>query len=140
MTIQTAATRLLALDWAQRSALLRAWAMGVVCVVWLRFGSFESARRTMLRLAGVGHFSAADAAWIASAGSGRAPGAKCLVRALVGEALLRASGHDPRLCIGVALDGGFRAHAWVEVDGRAVVGSAQDGEYSRLAPVKVVTA
>jgi hypothetical protein len=54
---------------------------------------------------------------------------------LVLEALLRAAGRQPEVCLGVAVEGGFRAHAWVEMDGAAVLGAPQPGEYVRLMPM-----
>lgn len=52
------------------------------------------------------------------------PGATCLVQALAGMALLARQGYSATLCIGVAKrDEAFGAHAWVECDGRSVVGS-----------------
>jgi len=51
------------------------------------------------------------------------PGATCLVQALAGMALLARQGYAATLCIGVTKrDEAFGAHAWVECDGRAVVG------------------
>lgn len=55
------------------------------------------------------------------------PGATCLVQALAGMALLARQGHAATLCIGVTKrDAAFGAHAWVECDGRAVVGVQAD--------------
>lgn len=53
------------------------------------------------------------------------PGSTCLVKALVGERLLRSVGVDARLRIGAARSphNEFEAHAWVEVGGRGVLGS-----------------
>jgi hypothetical protein len=119
---------------------VRAWWMGAVCLAWLRFGTLGGAQRMLARLAGAGGLSADEAAWTAEAGAGRVPGGRCLTKALVGEALLRASGYDPELCIGVAVKNGFRAHAWVELHGRVVVGAGGAGEYERLAPARAVMA
>jgi hypothetical protein len=141
MTLQMKTLKWLAVTGQQRRMVLRAWVMGVACVICLRFGTYDRARRVMARMAGRQcGLSVSEAAWAAMAGAGRAPGAKCLATALVGEALLRASGHEPELCIGVALEGGFRAHAWVESGGQAVVGTPQDGEYERLVPAGAATA
>lgn len=90
----------------------------------------------MARMAGPGvGLSSGEIAWAAAAGAGRAPGAKCLAIALVGEAMLRAAGYEAELCIGVSTREGFKAHAWVELDGRTVIGATAEGAYERLEPV-----
>ena len=51
----------------------------------------------------------------------------CLYRALGGYALQRAAGHQVRFVLGVrTVDGQLQAHAWLERDGRAIVGALQD--------------
>lgn len=54
------------------------------------------------------------------------PSASCLTQALAAKALLRRSGHDAKLRIGVTKGGAgdFQAHAWVEIDGRSVIGGS----------------
>ena len=136
MTLTYAMKRWLACGWRQRRAVLFAYMMGAMCRVALRVGRYETARRVMARIAGSGcGLSAGEISWAAVAGAGRVPGANCLVVALVGEAMLKASGYEANLCIGVSTREGFKAHAWVEMDGRAVIGAAADGEYTRLEPV-----
>jgi hypothetical protein len=51
--------------------------------------------------------------------------ATCLTKALVLHALLRRGGTDSTIVVGAArIDGSFRAHAWVEVGGRTVLGDS----------------
>lgn len=52
------------------------------------------------------------------------PGATCLTQALASRFLLRISGQASDLKIGVEKDENnrFGAHAWIEVDGRIVIG------------------
>jgi Transglutaminase-like superfamily len=59
-----------------------------------------------------------------SAGLHSPLGTTCLATALVAQAMLQHHGHDARLRVGVRRDanGAFRAHAWLERDGRVVVG------------------
>lgn len=54
------------------------------------------------------------------------PSASCLTQALAAKILLRRSGHEAKLRIGVAKGaaGDFQAHAWVEVAGRSVIGGS----------------
>ncbi|MBA3974975.1 MAG: hypothetical protein C0504_12260 [Candidatus Solibacter sp.] len=141
MTLKRFMKRWSECGWRQRLAVVCAFMMGAMCRVALRVGPYEAARRSMGLIAGAGSgLSAEQIAWAAMAGAGRVPGAKCLVVALVGEAMLRASGYEAELCIGVSTTEGFKAHAWVELDGRAVIGAAADGGYARLEPVGAVAA
>lgn len=57
-------------------------------------------------------------------------GAQCLTRALAARVLLSRQGYASQLRIGVAKDeiGQLEAHAWVEREGRAIVGGLKDGE------------
>ncbi len=59
-----------------------------------------------------------------SAGLHSPLGSTCLATALVAQAMLQRHGHHARLRVGVRRDpaGAFRAHAWLEREGRVVVG------------------
>jgi transglutaminase superfamily protein len=66
------------------------------------------------------------------------PGATCLTQALAAQWLFAWFGHPTQLRIGVAKANGklLRAHAWLESDGRVVVGgeSLEQDEYAVLSP------
>ena len=84
-----------------------------------------------------GWIPAEEIAWAVKAASVRIPGAtNCLVRALALKYLLSAFGHDARLVLGAGyLDGGrFEAHAWIESDGRILIGEFNDGQYAPFSP------
>ncbi len=51
----------------------------------------------------------------------------CFPQALLGEMLLRRGGFNPQLRIGVFKENStqLKAHAWVELDGRAIIGGPQ---------------
>ncbi|BAZ11055.1 hypothetical protein NIES4071_28800 [Calothrix sp. NIES-4071] len=55
-------------------------------------------------------------------------GAKCLARALTTQVLMNWCGYKPELRIGVSKGetGTFEAHAWIEYQGRVVIGYLQD--------------
>lgn len=55
-------------------------------------------------------------------------GVKCLARALTTKVLLNWYGYTPDLRIGVAKgdDGQLEAHAWIEYQGRVVIGNLRD--------------
>jgi hypothetical protein len=94
-----------------------------------------------------GSLSVEQVAWAVEVASKRTVGSTtCLVEALAAQVVLAAQGHPARLRLGVArtVAGGVQAHAWVESDGRVVIGgSASDlerfscfpalDEYQRLA-------
>jgi hypothetical protein len=62
--------------------------------------------------------------WAVAAAARSVPGATCLTQALVTQALLSRRGYQASLCIGVARGetGEFQAHAWVECQGKVVLG------------------
>lgn len=67
--------------------------------------------------------------WAINASSRYMPGnVKCLARALAGQILLSRNGYAPQLRIGVAKGdrGQLEAHAWVEANGKVVIGNLQD--------------
>ena len=80
--------------------------------------------------------SAAQIVWSIEAASRRIPRASCLTQAIATQILFRRHGYGSRLCLGVAPDAGsFRAHAWIERNGKIVIG----GEESRaLTPLTLV--
>jgi len=73
--------------------------------------------------------------WAVSAARRAVPYSTCLVQALAAEALFILHGHPADLRIGVVKNeaGGLIAHAWVESDGRVVLGNSSD--FSRYAPL-----
>lgn len=71
--------------------------------------------------------------------SDHVPGATCLTQALVAEVVLRRAGYEPVVRVGVGRDerNVFRAHAWVECDGRVVIGQTDDFErFTPLPPLE----
>jgi Transglutaminase-like superfamily len=79
--------------------------------------------------------------WAVQAVARRLPGKNaCLVQALTAQAMLRRRGFPSDLRIGVAgrdPDGTIKAHAWVEYDGKVIVGEIADlSSYSVLSSPK----
>ena len=64
--------------------------------------------------------------WSIEAVSRRIPRASCLTQAITAKLMLRWFGRRARLCLGVAHTnaGTLRAHAWLERDGRPVLGGS----------------
>ena len=64
--------------------------------------------------------------WAVRVASRYVPKSTCLAQALAVQRFLAGSGHSCLVRIGVAKDPilGFEFHAWVECDGRVVIGEA----------------
>jgi hypothetical protein len=78
-------------------------------------------------------------AWAIETAARAVPGATCLTQALAAEVLLRRAGEHPEMRFGVALGSGdFEAHAWLELDGRVVVGRAGVERFTPLGSGVVV--
>lgn len=74
-----------------------------------------------------------------TAASRYAPVANCLPQALVAKLMLARHGHDATVHIGVTRieTGRFQAHAWVESNGRVVIGGSRElFRYTRLPSVE----
>jgi hypothetical protein len=111
----------------------------------MRLLPFRTLRRLLARAAdtplGVRHAAhstpAERVAWAVEAASRHTPGIKtCLAQALAAQVLLARRGHPALLHIGVARGdrGQFEAHAWVESEGRIVIGGSG---LERFAPLPV---
>lgn len=72
--------------------------------------------------------------WAVEIASRFVPCATCLVRAVALQGLLRHSGHRSQLLVGVALgeDGTLSSHAWVECEGRIILGQTPLARYEPL--------
>jgi Transglutaminase-like superfamily len=74
-------------------------------------------------------------AWAVKAAGESVPGfGNCLVRAVALEALLKVAHHACELRIGVAktASGEFLAHAWIEKEGKVLVGEFKPGSFHPL--------
>ena len=72
-------------------------------------------------------------AWTVETTAHSIPQATCLTQALAAQVMLSRAGEEPSLHIGVATDrGSFEAHAWLELNGRALVGDRELDRYARL--------
>ncbi|MGH9503143.1 MAG: lasso peptide biosynthesis B2 protein [Terriglobales bacterium] len=120
--------------------LLRAAAWVCLARVALWTVPFVKLRRAVAALARVripptSRYSADELGWAVRAISRHVPHATCLTQALVLHILLRREGLPSRIQIGVSKDAGrFDAHAWVESQGRVVIG---DSGLQRYTPMVV---
>ena len=132
------------LDGASRKLLLRAATRLSLTILTLILLPSRSARRWALAKASLppGRGSRVDRperiAWAVSAAGRRLPGSTCLAEAITACWLLRTQGTAADLCIGVATEPLFKAHAWVECEGKAVIGGADSNEnYRSLPPLPI---
>lgn len=137
--------RLARLSPVERRLLIRAVVAVAVVRVGLTLLPFRIlpgllARRTRARprTAGV---SRENVAWAVGTASRYVPRATCLTQALAAQLLLAGEGEASRLHVGVARasDGTFRAHAWLESEGRIVIGGSGT-EVRRYVPLLALDA
>ena len=135
--------KFLQLNSQKRSLLVRAALLLLIAKTSLAFLPFRLVRRFLNRFVRASfHTPPADPVicsrigWAVAAAGRRIPGGKsCLPQALTAELLLRSEGLPSRLQIGVARDEkkNFQAHAWIESQGRVVVGGPALSHYTPLA-------
>lgn len=110
----------------------------------MRLLQFRTLRRLLVRVTDaasakpqyIDHLPVERVAWAVEATSRHTPGAKtCLTQALATQVLLARRGHPALLRIGVAKgeQKQFQAHAWVESEGKVVIGGSEPGRYTPLA-------
>jgi hypothetical protein len=99
----------------------------------LLVGSFSVARTVARALAGHGGADQPDMVIRAVEAASRfVPASNCLSEALTGWVLLTRANALPELRVGVIRAPRLEAHAWVETDGRVVIGGGADEAYHRL--------
>ncbi len=78
--------------------------------------------------------SVARLVWAVTVASRYVPKATCLTQALVAQVLLGRHGHRTQLRVGVARgdEGQLEAHAWLESEGKVVVGGGELSRYALL--------
>lgn len=137
---QMSVFKIFAIPVAERRVLLQA--TSVVLVVRVLLWLLPS--RTIVRLArhiaargarpDLRHASVPTIVWAVEAASRRIPRASCLTQALSAQLLLGRYGYDSRLCLGVAAGAArdFAAHAWLERQGRVIIGGSMSSTFVRL--------
>jgi len=114
-----------------RRMLLRAWVVVAAVRGALWCCRLSTTRRMAAAAAGKPRPGAVDElARAVNAVSRCVPRATCLTQAIALHALLRRSNHGAQVEIGVATAPQFEAHAWVQCDGRTVLGGASTGRYT----------
>jgi len=138
--------KFLSLSTADQGLLLKSVFLLGMITLGLRVLSFQTMQRFLMgtgqKTAG-GHRidqpSASRIAWAVRVASRYIPAATCLPQALAVRMLFKQRGYPARLHIGVAKGerGQLEAHAWVESQGRIVVGNSPDlSRYTPLPPLE----
>jgi hypothetical protein len=126
--------KLLSMPADDRALVLQAVASLLVCRIGIHFVRFESLQRWATRTKRTKQtVPISKLIWAAMMGTRIMPNSTCLVRALSASRLLAQNGHKSTLHIGVKRTAGlFEAHAWLEYDGRAIIGSCEAPHFTRL--------
>jgi hypothetical protein len=84
------------------------------------------------------HFGlgATDARWAVRLAARYVPGASCLTQAITAQLLLSWADVDSHLHVGVSRGDRFEAHAWLECNGRVLVGGEESSRYSPILILK----
>jgi hypothetical protein len=139
--------KFLGLAGPERQLLAQAFAMLVLVRLGLWTIQFRRLQQMIERLGmrqivrpGGLRFSAVQLSGAVGIAGDYVPGATCLTRALVASALLNREGYPAALRLGVArgIGGKFMAHAWVECDGKVLVGRID--EFEQYAPLPALGA
>lgn len=136
--------KLLVLSWADRSLLLTAWVLVAMIRLGLGVLPFRDLRAILARVRTSGRPPTrsrqrleAQVVWSVNAASEWVPKATCLTRALATQALLARYGQPALIHIGVAKDpdGRVEGHAWLEIEGKIVLGGGDVERFTRVLAV-----
>jgi hypothetical protein len=123
-----------------KGLVLRAVGLLAISSLGLRFFTPQRMIRILVQDGGSGKAPQKNSpdrvAWSVNAATQIVRGSSCLTRAIAGAALLKRAGYPATIQLGVAVnDGkGIHAHAWVECEGKLVLGGPEcRAEYTPLA-------
>ena len=132
-------SKFLNLSSAEQRLLIKAWILLGLIRLGLELFPFSTLRKLLDRLRPIlGGFekesSEEHLVWAVTVVSRYIPMATCLAQALTAQFLLQQVGHQACLHIGVeeAEKGGLKAHAWVESQGRILIGGIDLNRYTHL--------
>jgi hypothetical protein len=124
---------------SEQRLLIKAWILLGLIRLGLELFPFSTLRKLLDRLRiKLGslkkEFSEEQLVWSVTVVSRYIPKATCLAQALTAQFLLQQAGHQACLHIGVegAEEGGIKAHAWVESQGRILIGGFGINRYTHL--------
>ncbi len=127
------------LSWADRRLLFQAALQTGLVSLGMRVLPFSFWRHRLQNCPGrpqgpAGSDSPDRILWAVSVAAGFVPGATCLVRSLVARDMLCRAGHTAELRLGVnpRVERPLQAHAWLECEGRVLLGGEDVSTYTRL--------
>ena len=119
--------------------LIKTWILLGIIRLGLELFPFSTLRKLLYKLTilfrGLGKdFSVEYLVWSVAVVSPYVPKTTCLAQALTAQFLLQRAGHQARLHIGVnyGIGGRLEAHAWVESQGRILIGGFDLNRYTHL--------
>jgi hypothetical protein len=131
--------KFLNLSSTEQRLLIRTWILLGLIRLGLELFPFSTLRKLLDRLRsilgrGEKEFSEEQLVWSVTVVSRYIPKATCLAQALTAQFLLQQAGHQACLHIGVADadEGRLKAHAWVESQGRILMGGFDLNSYTHL--------
>jgi len=132
------ASKFLALSLSEKAILFKAWILLGAIRLGFELLPFSVVKSLVTRERPVSpprsHASIDELTWAVTVASGFVPGATCLVQAMALQFLLQRAGYPALMHIGVNKDeiGKLKAHAWVESQGRVLIGGSDFRAYTRL--------
>jgi hypothetical protein len=131
--------KFLNLSSSERSLLVKTWILLGVIRLGLELFPFSTFRKFLFKLTflfriHVKDFSEEHLVWSVAVVSPYVPKTTCLAQALAAQFLLQQAGHQSRLHIGVnyGIGGRLEAHAWVESQGKILIGGFDINRYTHL--------
>ena len=123
----------------ERRLLIKTWILLGVIRLGLELFPFSTLRKLLFKLRFLFRglekdFSEEYLVWSVAVVSPYVPKTTCLAQALAAHFLLQQAGYQARLHIGVeeAEKGSLKAHAWVESQGRILIGGFDINRYTHL--------
>lgn len=128
--------KLLNLSYSQSQLLIKMFMLLTLVRLGLLLTSFKNLHKLLSKISHHPHkfeiqqsIYLEDIVWALDISTRYMPGgAKCLARALTSSVFMSRYGYTPQFRIGVAKDENkdFKAHAWVEIEGKVIVGNLPD--------------
>jgi hypothetical protein len=131
--------KFLNLSSTEQTLLIRTWFLLGFIRLGMALLPFSTLRKLLYRFRsilgrGEKKFSEDRLVWSVGVVSRYIPKATCLAQAITTQILLQQAGHQACLHIGVteAEEGGLKAHAWVESQGKVLIGGIDLNQYTHL--------
>ena len=132
-------SKFLNLSSTEQRLLIKTWIVLGLIRLGMALLPFSTLRKLLYRFRSIlgrseKEFSEDRLVWSVGVVSRYIPKATCLAQAITTQFLLQQAGHQAYLHIGVAEveKGGLKAHAWVESQGKVLIGGIDSNQYTHL--------